>query len=43
MLASVSTNLNYIITVLKFCEKVNIYLWTFAKFICNVIRDAIIQ
>ena len=41
MLVNVSTNFNYILTVLKWCEKINIYFWTFGKFIGNVSNNAI--
>jgi hypothetical protein len=43
MLASVSTNFNYILNVLKYCEKIIIYFWTFSKFIGNVSNNAIAQ
>ena len=40
MLASVAKHSNYILTLLKCCEKINIYFWAFGKFIGNVISDA---
>ncbi len=41
MLASVPKHFNYILTVKKCCEKINIYFWTFGNFLDDISNNAI--
>ena len=41
MLASVPKHFNYILTIKKYCEKINIYFWTFDDFIDSISNYAI--
>ncbi len=41
MLASVPKHFNYILTVKKCCEKINMYFWTFGNFLDDISNNAI--